>query len=456
MSELDLLFNGWAWAAILLVFISGALAGIVYMLGNLLLDDKMKTWAKMEFFEVLYSMILLGAILVWVNSFDSITYGLLHDQSSVFPLTKGYFPTAADPSQYELIDICPTDSASYNSLTDPLVGRTSYSVYNNIPYCHIRLSIYFLDVIFKELSDSAFTMFQSYMVTSTLADFSINIEFLTDKAGHFTFTPWRGFFTMDNNMKMLGFDFATKLMTITQFQRVLIAFISKAIFPNLFIIGLILRTFAFTRRLGGLLMAIALALFYIYPMFYVFGAMVVNSIQYKVAGHAQHVPVYPAVANHLYVNGTVPLLTGEYDLTDAERQYRNLLSESASATRNRFSEGDRSDTDTVAGSIHRLNLDIPETTAELNNRNNALDDATLEKLRETGTVFTGEIGKKQFNDNFIKLNFENGGTLDVLARLAFFSMFFSFFGVLATIACVRSLSITLGGDVEIAGLTHLI
>ena len=51
---------------------------------------------------------------------------------------------------------------------------------------------------------------------------------------------------------------------------------------------------------------------------------------------------------------------------------------------------------------------------------------------------------------------QNLYALDLLARLMFFSTFFSFIAVIATIANIKVLSPMLGGDVEIAGLTRLI
>ncbi len=448
VDSLNTIYASWSFVAVLLVVISTALVGIVYMLGNLLVNDKMKLWAKLELFEIFYSLILLGAVLGWITMFDTVAYGVLHEPGS--PLTIGYFPNAANPDTYVEHDICSFPPGTYDSNNDPL-ALNSLSPYADIPHCHIRLAIYYLSTIFQETSNMGFKIYQSYMVTSTLADFAINIEFVTDKAGFFTMTPWRGFFTMGNAMKTVGFDFAMKLMTLTMFQEVFISFISKALFPYLFIVGLVLRTFAFTRKLGGLLMAIALALFYIFPMFYVFGAVLVTSIQHKsYTGHG-----LPAIADYLYIKGTVPLLTGDYNLTKSQQEYYALVAkEDAKTTRDNVANGKLSDgTDSPLTST---DLSLPKDTAALNARGAQIDDAALKALADHGTTFTGALGKKQFKDNFVAISLEDGGVMDTIARLTFFSVFFSFFGVLATIAAIRSLSITLGGDTEIAGLTHLI
>jgi hypothetical protein len=68
----------------------------------------------------------------------------------------------------------------------------------------------------------------------------------------------------------------------------------------------------------------------------------------------------------------------------------------------------------------------------------------------------GAVSKRSMVDNFMDYAWLPNGPLDVLSRLTFWSVFFSLFGILGTIAGIRSLSITFGGDIEIAGLTRLI
>ena len=80
-------------------------------------------------------------------------------------------------------------------------------------------------------------------------------------------------------------------------------------------------------------------------------------------------------------------------------------------------------------------------------------DAYLASTQSWYEAFTKEgifIG----TDSIIGI--DSGNYLDMIARFIFFSMFFSFFGLMATVAGIRSLSITFGGDIEIAGLTRLI
>jgi hypothetical protein len=68
----------------------------------------------------------------------------------------------------------------------------------------------------------------------------------------------------------LGFIFPLLFAWISSFiaQEYFLAIIQSALFPVLLAAGVILRTFFFTRRLGGLLLAISIGLYTVYPLMY--------------------------------------------------------------------------------------------------------------------------------------------------------------------------------------------
>ena len=172
--------------------------------------------------------------------------------------------------------------------------------------------------IFDEGKWFAFDTYLSYIKTSMLSEFTINIEFFFEKAGFFTFTPWRGFFTIGNKVKEMVFDWTIKIMMVIEFQEVLLRFIAVALFPSLLVMGAVLRTFTFTRKLGGLLLAMAISLYFIFPAFYAFGALVMlnikNNPQVRAIGwptptrNPQPTNPDPPIANTMYMSGTMPML----------------------------------------------------------------------------------------------------------------------------------------------------
>lgn len=72
------------------------------------------------------------------------------------------------------------------------------------------------------------------------------------------------------------FETVSKLMASLNAQRYFLDAVAYGIAPVFMLLGILLRTFFFTRRLGGLLLAIAAALFIIYPLTYAFAWYTLN------------------------------------------------------------------------------------------------------------------------------------------------------------------------------------
>jgi hypothetical protein len=66
------------------------------------------------------------------------------------------------------------------------------------------------------------------------------------------------------------FDYYAKIMASLEAQRYFLDVVTYGVAPALLLFGILARTFFFTRKLGGLLLAIAVALLIIYPLTYVF------------------------------------------------------------------------------------------------------------------------------------------------------------------------------------------
>jgi hypothetical protein len=73
---------------------------------------------------------------------------------------------------------------------------------------------------------------------------------------------------------------ASKLATSLMAQEYFINVVSFGIAPIFLLLGIVLRTFFFTRKLGGLLLAIAVSLFFVYPLTYAFAWYTLNTTVY--------------------------------------------------------------------------------------------------------------------------------------------------------------------------------
>ncbi len=432
------MFQAWTFIAIGAFMIVTMLIGIVYMLGSLLLNEKMKTWAKMEIVEVFYSAIILLFAISAVPLVDALVQGAISGQD--YDETYLRDPGAGIPTEMRL------------SICGDTIAAAPYSVYHDIPSCHIRLAVYYLREVFAEAKEFAFSVYISYIWTAIAAEFSINVETIWEQTGFITWTPWRGFFTMGNTMKELAFSWVMKIMMLTKFQEIFVRFVAKALFAPLFVVGAILRTFVFTRKLGGLLLAMAVTLYFIYPAFYAFGGLVMIDLKDKARpewiANTEANPgmsMNPPVANSLYAAGTIPMFGGDVSMGDIRDQLYEYEGWSDEDINRFFREG---------GANPMNTMDLGDVSHK--------DDSLAAKAAqyvETQKKFMGwfgEISSKNWYDKITPGYWKSNGMLEILARLTFFSLFFSLFGIIGTIAAIRSLSATFGGDLEIAGLTRLI
>ncbi len=445
-TTLEVWYSTWMPLAGAALGLAITLAGVVYMLGSALMNDKMKGWAKMELVEVFYSAVIIALVA---------TPGLGALMLADSAVQGGLFLNAPQPTVY-----IPERDVSL-PLCGAAIAQDATSIYHDVPACHMRLGIWYLHALFKESQDFAYKDYLTYIYTATAADFTINFEFITEAAGMFSVTPWRGFFTTGNTIKTMVFDYAIRLMILTKFQEIMLSFVARALFPALFVAGAVLRTFTFSRRLGGLLLALALSLYYVFPAFYAFGGLVMYDLKLQIANDPNFQSVCggllgngvackdPPITNYMYVAGEIPMPGGGLKMEDALQKY-NTLEGQDMATRLGTSETDTGGYKVLDAQNGMPGADFARDVP-LAQREQAMRDAR----NKTETWFS-RVTSFTSMDSGVFVAYAPGGPVDTLARMAFFSTFFALFGILATIATIRSISMTLGGDIEIAGLTHLI
>ncbi|MBI5051543.1 hypothetical protein HZC08_02170 [Candidatus Micrarchaeota archaeon] len=409
----------------------GAVA-LIYMIGGILANDKIKAWAKIEVFELAYSVLILIFIVGMMGGAHSLALSLSSDSSY-----------------------------KYGSASCTGVLNAFSEQFKGIP-CHIYLSMDFMNSLFKEGQEAAYDIYGRYVLTAMLAEMSVNLEVITTQTGVFAYNPLRGFFVVGNTVKAMMFDYLIKLMTIAKFQEILLRFVSVGLFPFFFSTGILLRVFAFTRKLGGLLMAIAISLFFILPIFYVIGGIYYNELKDKAIAENPGVPLSEIlVIKHVKEDlGSAPVFFNLGSPTP-ENLYKHA--EVMQNTKNTYGY------DYTTGLVGKGNPGAVQnlvgqgfSAVNFCSTVGTLDDSKVaqidKNLGENSKSWFEQIkGRNWFNQNAFLLGaVEPGGDIDSASFLSFFSLFFSFLALMATIAGIKSLSGLLGGDVEIAGLTHLI
>lgn len=413
MSPSDLWLQ-WTSIAFIGLMLATAFAVLVYMLGHFLSSERMVVFGKMEIAEVIYSAVLIIAVM-------------------------GILATATEAAGALITAVYPGNAG-------PIICGPSYDAYfggdSSFP-CHMRVARIYLDTLYVEGKLFNFELLSIHMWYSLFQNVGLSADFHEHASGSVQYSPLASAFSIPSSIYSYMFEIGMKSMVIIRFQQFFLNFINYSIYPVFVVLGLLLRTFPFSRRLGGLLMAIGISLFFIFPMFYVLGGIIFKNIADQ-SGLPDD-PTKGDVITSLTFNPTE-----FYSKIKFVNEDESLLSGGASG---------------VPGSnTEMLTEEYLKTTLYPSNVNycQSADTGIPEGIDQVwdwvkmffyAVDFTGLIVS---NDAYIDSLIGPGGVIDATARFVFFSMFFGLLSVFSTLGAIRSLSPLLGGDIELAGLTHLI
>ncbi len=401
-------------ASLLLLVVS--LIALAYAIGSLLANEQLKAWARMELTEVFYSaVILVMAIAIFTAANDSLK-----------TLIDSYHPYIDGQTVY------PSGYCSH---------LETFRDYQHLP-CHLGVAKGFFSTLFDQSSMYLYTMLRQYNRFAYLASVSLNIETIVHSVGSLSFSPFIGYLQLPMSVYNYLFDFGVRSLILIKFQEIAVEFTNSSIFPVFFVVGTLLRTFPAMRRLGGLMMAIGISFYYVFPIFYGLGSYVITNMmieQLDATGSINFIQA-PFIDFDSIQSGTgTPLVSYFTPEIDAEAYSREELSSG----------------EYLYPYLDPTRTDICTPPEDAHSGFDALDEWS-----EFVTLFaelvafpiSGFLWGEQF-DEWIMGDF---GVVNSMARVVFFSLFFSFLSIMSTIAAIKSLSPLLGGDVEIAGLTHLV
>jgi len=417
------LWNEWGFIAFAAILLSTAFASLVYMLGHFLSSERMIAFGKTEVIESFYSAILIIVVLAILATAT--------DAAGV--LIKSVYP---GPGEH----IC---GATFNHYFNDFNGQFP---------CHMRMARYYLDTLYAEGKIFNYELLSIHMWYSFFHHIGINADFHEHTSGSVNFTPLGSALSLPNSIYSYMFEFGMKSMVIIRFQQFLLSFINYSIYPVFVILGLILRTFPFSRRLGGLLMAMGISLFFIFPMFYVFGAIVFKGI----ANNSD----YQDTSGSDFPNERTPEVITSLKFNPQDF-YENIAfideNEDESMTQPGEIPGSNPEDLTVDYMMEEL---YPSSANYCQTSDWGVEDGS-ELVADWAVLFLyaadfTTLTSSEYSEQYIDGLIGPGGVIDATARLVFFSMFFAILSVFSTIGAIRSLSPLLGGDIELAGLTHLI
>ena len=231
-------FSDWPVSGAIGIAIAIAIIAIAAMFGIGFNLPEVKAFANAEISQAIISALLLLALLIAVAGMDQLSS--LAIQSAHLPIQC----TGGEP-------------------------------------CYITASTYYLQTLYDTANEGARMELSQAIENQAAASYGSNLQ------TNFWYLGFAGTSIRINAGKSIEaeragavFDTLSKLMVSIEAQKYFIYVISYGIAPLFLLLGLLLRTFFFTRKLGGLLLAIAIALFIVYPLTYVFSWFTLNVTVY--------------------------------------------------------------------------------------------------------------------------------------------------------------------------------
>jgi len=413
----------WGWeslipGAIMVVVLALALG---QMAGTFLNDEKIKAWVKHEVGQLVFSLLILTCAVLLIQGLDQ--------------WLKYTSALSDDPrwTSYVINSVC-CDSSTGACPPGPVRKRA----------CHIELASDYLQLLYDTARLNAVTHLSNYWWYGFLSNLSFSISpLVTDKGPGFSIRPFAGL-AMPADFFSVLFELAVKIMMLLRAQQVFLDYISYIILPVFMSMGIVLRMMYFTRKLGGLLIALALSVYIVFPMFYV----VSDYILFQFLGGwtvAQGPQTFGQAFNSDTANGgtAMPFDSGtQADYGDPGNSKEVFTSG--------YQQG------------QTVNVDLCSEDTDNKNSGTLLRESFGKSwgLYEHGRWYEQAMDWIGFDAAAAAPGknsaFGSSGPIATLAMLMVFSLFLPFLALMTTLASVKVLSPLIGGDVEISVISRLI
>jgi len=390
-SAFETLWSSWQSVAIAAAVLSILFAALAYALSHVFGIRRLEAWAKDEIYQALASAFIVGAAIIIVTAIAN------------FSCT--------------------------------LTGRCAPG------QDHVDVAIDILNRLKANVTTQVEHIFNLSMRVGLITNLGKYYDFSIGEAGAacivgecytaigFSWYWWKGGSLILDSLEY-AFSVLLPMLSSIIAQWYLLTFIKEALFPSLLAMGIILRTFFFSRRVGGLLMAVALALYTIYPLLYV-----------MLESYFTFVP------HTFYYTGNDP--------NAGWACFGNFLPEGE--PNKPFCTG-------VPGLIAFVFPGLPNSVANYDDpsfmfKSGCTGDGDCPGSSCTTIVESGEskhLCGGYGSDVYAGMMTPYNGVLPTVGYLMVPGTFLPLLIILVTISFIKVLSPQLGGDVEIAGLTRIL
>ncbi len=318
------------------IFIDAAIVALWYFAGAVLNNNKVKSTAMGEFYQVfgtaLLVAVLAGILVIFANTFYSATSSTsLMSPSAIFNMCKGINSTSMltllnsslSPTHSSLLysssasgfpGLCAlvkqSSKETFTEKADYPLAATGVIIANVTNQTASGLNSFFIFdsyIGFLEKLAPSFNICIGYPPTPIVADCVLPMPDPPLVLIHYAIYPFAGYSLIYKSLAALG-DLLTGALESFIAQLTLLSIFLYA-WPYLLFVGIILRATPFTRKIGGLLLAIAVAGVIFFPLIY--------SIEYLSLGNGLgQMMGYVPPSNSLNI-----ITPGSYSANDVGKYY---------------------------------------------------------------------------------------------------------------------------------------
>jgi hypothetical protein len=392
------IWTNWQAVAVIAAVISMAFAAMGYLLAHMFRLHELEVWAKEEVYQAIASAFIIGAAVIAVTLIVNLSC--------------------------TLVGGCGGTGGDHLDMAINILNNTKTNVSLQLQYLfELSMRVGFIKSMGKYYDFSLGPGSEACLVGVCTTAFG------------WSWFMWAGSSVIADS---IDYSFSVMIPVISSIfaQFWMLKFIQATLFPSLLALGIILRTFFFTRKVGGLLIAIAIALYTVYPLMYVMlGSYMTFTPRkfYYPNNDWTHGYAFASCAGGQYLPG-----------------------------------GGSSNAPFCTGFPGMLSFIIPGLPTAVGNFGNADFmfrngcDASDPNSCPGGSVCTSNAGGDNYcgtnpkPDVYAGMRSEYDGVLPIVGYLMVPAFFIPLIIILVTVAFIRNLSPMLGGDVEIAGLTKFI
>lgn len=253
--------NGDAFRVAIYAIISMfVLVGIVHLFSRVLKNQKLGDWAKNEFIQAMISAAIVGSL-----------YVLMAPQSGVIiQAFDSLIPTSTQVPVWNSVAVSgelPLLASSGGIVYEPI--DSSYAACGDMTSTPLCYAYDYLALLQQSITGLSMDLLAFTSMVGILASLSVNLMVVD-------FAPLSGLTSVvaicNSVMQSLMF-----LGVVAGVEMALLVFIGATALKVFLPIGVVLRCFFATRRIGGLLMAVAIGLYIVFPLTIALNAIAMNS-----------------------------------------------------------------------------------------------------------------------------------------------------------------------------------